>query len=156
MSGESFRMECEVRESRFGSFKRCAMSLNPKVKGLEYRDVAGLPAGGEEGGAPAPAPTRLPLAGMKLKLNEVNSTASASYSKSKQSATHFRFFTVSDLQRFQRELSQWPEVFRRFEDYYDIGEKIGEGHTCKVRARDHHLSLSLSLSRARAHSHTID
>ncbi|QDZ21293.1 serine/threonine protein kinase [Chloropicon primus] len=77
---------------------------------------------------------RLALAGMKLKVHK-NLVASAAYSKTKEEgrrATYFKFSSDADLHSFLGEMSHYPEVFRRFRDYYDVGEKIGEGHTCKV------------------------
>ena len=49
--------------------------------------------------------------------------------RDQRGTTHFKFDREDALRWFMAEIYQWPQVFRSFQDYYDIGEKIG---ACKV------------------------
>ena len=140
------RIECGVREKGFFSkapyapstlrlYTSGARKVLEYAVGSEVEDpVSPSRPGGPppaDGGSQGPAALiRLPLAGMKVKVRK-GRVAEASYANIK-GTTCFRFEKDEDLTAFLSELVHYPMVFRRFRDFYDIGEKIGEGHTCKV------------------------
>ena len=141
-SVRGFRVECQVREAGgfFGghTYAAARVTLERGRDEIKYLQCTKLSPGDGEGtctsGETQQGSVRLPLAGMKLKVQK-GLVACCSYSKTKdeaRTATHFKFESEDVLRSFLGEMASFPEIFRRFRDYYEVGEKVGEGHTCVV------------------------
>ena len=124
VSGEKsafITIPCKFREGRFGSFRECVVIVSTVDKTLAIKLSS-------ESSTETHA--TLSLIGMKIKIHK-GWIASATYSSKHLTSTFLKFGSEDDLHKFQHEMALQP-VFRRSQDYFDIGEKIGEGHTCKV------------------------